>query len=201
VDAVGVALAFGITLGVMVYAVGYISGAHVNPAVSIGLAVTRRFPWKRVPTYIVAQVAGAVVAALLLRLSLGSGVSLGVTHPSGSDGQSLVFEAVLTFFLVFVVASVATDPRAVRQAAGAAIGGTLVFCALVGGPVSGASLNPARSFGPALIANDWSGLWIYIVGPVVGGVAAGLVYAFLREDVPVHSRPAAATSTPPTETR
>jgi aquaporin NIP len=116
------------------------------------------------------------------RLSLDSGAPLGVTHPSGSDAQSLVFEGVLTFFLVFVVASVATDPRAVRQAAGVAIGGTLVLSALVGGPVSGASLNPARSFGPALVANDWSGLWIYLVAPVAGAIVAGLVYAFLRDD-------------------
>jgi MIP family channel proteins len=179
-----VSLAFGITIGVMVYAVGYISGAHFNPAVSIGLAVTRRFPWKRVPTYVLAQVAGAVVAAVLLRLSLGSGASLGVTHPSGSDGQSLVFEGVLTFFLVFVVAAVATDPRAVRQAAGVAIGGAITLDLLVGGPVSGGSMNPARSFGPALVAGDWAGLWIYIVGPVAGAAVAGLVYAFLRDEKP-----------------
>jgi len=146
VDAVGVALAFGITIGVMWYAVGHISGGQFNPAVSIGLAVAGRLPWMRVPTYIVAQVAGAVVAALLLRLSLGGDVSLGVTHPSGSDIQSLVFEGVLAFFLVFVVASVATDPRAFRQAGGAAIGGAITLGALVGGPVSGASMNPARSF-------------------------------------------------------
>jgi aquaporin NIP len=111
-------------------------------------------------------------------------VSLGVTHQSGSDIQSLVFEGVLTFFLVFVVASVATDPRAFRQAGGAAIGGAITLGALVGGPVSGASMNPARSFGPALIAGDWTGLWIYIVGPVAGAVIAGLVYAFLRDEEP-----------------
>ena len=193
VDALGVALAFGITIGVMWYAVGHISGGQFNPAVSIGLAVAGRLPWARVPTYAVAQVAGAIVAAVLLRLSLGADVSLGVTHPSGSDAQSLLVEGVLTFFLVFVVASVATDPRAVRQAGGVAVGGTIVFDALVGGPISGASMNPARSFGPALVAGDWAGLWIYIVAPIVGGIVAGLVYAFLREDRPTPRDPGRVT--------
>ena len=164
--------------------VDHISGGHFNPAVSIGLAVVGRLPWTRVPTYVVAQVAGAIVAALLLRLSLGADVSLGVTHPSGSDAQLLVFEGVLTFFLVFVVIAVATDPKAFRQAAGVAIGGTLTLCALVGGPVSGASVNPARSFGPALVEGDWAGLWIYLVAPVVGAAMAGAIYMFLRDEAP-----------------
>jgi aquaporin NIP len=159
-DAIGVALAFGATLGVMVYALGHISGGHFNPAVSIGLAIGRHLPWARVPTYIVAQAAGAVAAAALLRLTLASGAPLGVTHPSGSDGQAFVWEVVLTFFLVFVVIAVATDKRAVRGVSGVAIGGMLVLDALVGGPISGASVNPARSFGPALVAGDFNGLWI-----------------------------------------
>jgi aquaporin NIP len=181
-DVLGGAIAFGGALGIMVYALGHISGGHFNPAVSIGLAVGRHLPWTRVPTYIIAQAAGATVAALLLRLTLNSGVSLGVTHPAGSDAQSFVWEVVMTFFLVFVVTAVATDPRAVRAAAGFCIGGTIVIDALVGGPISGASMNPARSFGPALVANDFTGLWIYLAAPVIGGVIAGLIYLFLRED-------------------
>ena len=183
-DALGGAVAFGGTIAVMVYALGHISGAHFNPAVSIGLAVGRRFPWTRVPTYVIAQAAGATVAALLLRLTLASGAPLGVNHPSGSDGQSFVWEIVMTFFLVFVVTAVATDARAVKSAAGLAIGGTIVLDALVGGPISGASMNPARSFGPALVAGDFNGLWIYLTAPVIGGVIAALVYMFLREEAP-----------------
>jgi aquaporin NIP len=181
-DPLAGALAFGGTIGVMVYALGHVSGGHFNPAVSIGLAIGRRFPWISVPEYILAQGAGATVAALLLRLTLAPGVPLGVTHPSGSDGQAFVWEVIMTFFLVLVVTAVATDARAVRSAAGLAIGGAVVLDALAGGPISGASMNPARSFGPALVANDLSGLWIYLLAPVVGGAIAGIVYLFLREE-------------------
>jgi aquaporin NIP len=123
----------------------YISGAHFNPAVSIGFAVARHVPWPTVAAYAAAQVAGAIVAALLLRATLAPDVDLGVTHPQGSDVQSLVWEAVLTFVLMLVITAVATDVRAVGQAAALAIGGTVALGALVGGPVSGASMNPARS--------------------------------------------------------
>jgi aquaporin NIP len=181
-DALGSALAFGGTLGIMVYAVGHISGGHINPAVTIGLAVGRQFPWAKVPGYIAAQAIGATVAALLLRLTLNSNAPLGVNHPSGSDGQAFVWEVVMTFFLVFVVTSVATDKRAARSVSGLAIGGTVVLDALVGGPISGASMNPARSFGPALVAGDFNSFWIYLIAPVVGGMIAAVVYAFLREE-------------------
>ena len=134
------------------------------------------------PGYIVAQALGATIAAVLLRLTLSSGAPLGVTHPTGSDGQAFVWEIVMTFFLVFVVTAVATDARAPKAAAGAAIGGTIVVDALVGGPISGASMNPARSFGPALVAGDFNGLWIYLAAPVVGGIVAAAVYLFLRGD-------------------
>jgi aquaporin NIP len=181
-DVLAGALAFGGTLGIMVYAVGHISGGHFNPAVTIGLATGRQFPWKRVPTYILAQGIGATVAALLLRLTLTSGAPLGVNHPSGSDGQSFVWEVVMTFFLVFVVTALATDGRAVRAAAGFCIGGTIVLDAIVGGPISGASMNPARSFGPALVSGDFNSLWIYLAAPVLGGVIAAFTYWFLREE-------------------
>jgi aquaporin NIP len=181
-DVLAGALAFGGTLGIMVYAVGHISGGHFNPAVTIGLATGRQFAWKRVPGYILAQAVGATVAALILKLTLTSGVPLGVNHPSGPDGQSFVWEVVLTFFLVFVVTALATDARAVKAAAGFCIGGTIVLDAIVGGPVSGASMNPARSFGPALVSGDFNGLWIYLAAPVVGGVIAAVVYMFLREE-------------------
>jgi aquaporin NIP len=181
-DALGGAIAFGGTIAIMIYALGYISGGHFNPAVSIGLAIGRRFSWALVPSYVLVQAAGATVAALLLRLTLTSGAPLGVTHPSGSDGQAFVWETIMTFFLVFVIFAVATDARAVKSVAGLAIGGTIVLDALVGGPISGASMNPARSFGPALIASDFTGLWIYLAAPVLGGVIAAIVYTFLRDE-------------------
>lgn len=175
-----VALAFGLVIAVMIYAVGHISGAHFNPAVSVGFAVGRHFPWSRVATYSVAQVAGATLGALMLRASLGPDADLGVTRPSGSELQSLAWETLLTFFLMLVITAVATDTRAVGEAAALAIGGTVALGALVGGPVSGASMNPARSLGPAIVAGDLDAIWIYLAGPVAGAIAAALVYRYLR---------------------
>lgn len=176
-----VALAFGLAIAVMVYALGHVSGAHFNPAVSIGFAIGRHFPWPRVAAYVVAQVGGAASAALLLRLTLGPAVPLGVTAPSGSSGQALIWEIVLSFVLMLVITAVATDVRAVGEAAALAIGGTVTLGALVGGPVSGASMNPARSLGPALVSGDLASLWIYLLGPVVGASLAALVYGYLRD--------------------
>ena len=175
-----VALAFGLVIAVMVYALGHVSGAHLNPAVSIGFAVGRHLPWSKVVTYATAQVLGATAAALVLSVTLGRGVDLGVTQPAGSDLQSFVWEAALTFFLMLVITAVATDIRAVGQAAALAIGGTVALGALVGGPVSGASMNPARSIGPALISGDFAHLWLYVTAPVVGAVGGALVYRGLR---------------------
>lgn len=175
----GVAAAFGLAIMTMIYALGHVSGAHFNPAVTAAFAIGRHFPMNRVVPYWVAQVAGAIAAALLLRASLGN-VPLGVTQPAGSDVQALVWEAVLTFFLMLVIVAVATDTRAVGQAAAIAIGGAVALGALVGGPISGASMNPARSVGPALVNGDLSHLWIYLVAPPVGATAAALVYRYLR---------------------
>ena len=177
---VGVALAFGLVIAVMIYALGHVSGAHFNPAVSIGFALGRHFPWPRVATYAVAQVAGAVSGALMLRVTLGASAPLGVTQPAGTDVQALVWEALLTFVLMLVITAVATDTRAVDEAAALAIGGAVTLGALVGGPVTGASMNPARSIGPALVAGDLGSLWVYLVGPVVGAAGAALVYRYLR---------------------
>jgi MIP family channel proteins len=164
----------------MIYALGHISGAHFNPAVSVGFAVGRHFPWSRVATYSVAQIAGAILGALLLSISLGPATDLGVTQPAGSDLQSLAWEAAFTFFLMLVITAVATDTRAVGEAAALAIGGAVAMGAFVAGPVSGASMNPARSLGPALVAGDLTGIWIYLVGPILGAVAAAVVYRYLR---------------------
>ena len=174
------ALAFGLVIAVMVYALGHISGAHLNPAVSVAFALGRHFPWPRVVSYVSAQLLGAIAGALALRVTLGPSVSLGVTQPSGSWGQAASWEALMTFFLVIVITAVATDTRAVGEAAALAIGGTVALCALVGGPISGASMNPARSIGPAVVSGDLSSIWIYILAPLAGGAAAALVYRWLR---------------------
>ena len=177
---VGIAITFGLVIAAMIYAVGHISGAHLNPAVSFAFALTRHFPWTRVGAYWAAQVAGALAAAVLLRALLGDVGNVGATVPSGSDGQSFVWEIVLTFFLMFVVVAVATDTRAVGEAAALAIGGTVGLDAMFGGPISGASMNPARSLGPGLVAGELSTLWIYLVAPPLGAALGALSYQLIR---------------------
>jgi aquaporin NIP len=177
---VGIALTFGLVIMAMIYAVGHISGAHFNPAVSFAFALTRHFPWTRAVGYWVAQVSGALAAALLLRASLGDVADVGATLPSGSDGQAFLWESILTFFLMFVIMAVATDARAVGEAAAVAIGGTVALDALFGGPITGASMNPARSAGPAIAAADLSDLWIYIAAPLLGASLGALAYQLLR---------------------
>ncbi len=176
-----IALAFGLAIGVMVYALGHISGAHFNPAVSIGFAVGGHLSWSRTLTYAAAQVMGAIVAAVVLRVTLGDEAHLGVTQPAGSDLQAFAWESVLTFFLMLVITAVATDDRAVGNAAALAIGGTVALAALVGGSISGASMNPARSLGPALVAGQLGGIWIYLAAPTLGSAAAAILYRYLRQ--------------------
>jgi aquaporin NIP len=181
---VGVAISFGLVIMVMIYAVGHISGAHFNPAVSLAFALTRHFPWSRVIAYWAAQVTGAIIAAAILRGSLGNIAHVGATLPSGSQEQSFLWEIILTFFLMFVILAVATDTRAVGEAAAIAIGATVGLDAMFGGPISGASMNPARSLGPALVSGDLHALWIYLVAPPLGAAAGALAYQFVREEHP-----------------
>ena len=177
---VGVAISFGLVIMVMIYAVGHVSGAHFNPAVTFSFAVARHFPPWRILPYWAAQLAGAVIAAAILRGSLGNVAHVGATYPSGSDGQSFLWEAVLSFILMFVIMAVATDTRAVGEAAAIAIGGTIGLDAMFGGPVTGASMNPARSLGPGIVGGDLHAIWIYLLAPIVGASIAALTYAFLR---------------------
>jgi len=177
---VGIAITFGLVIATMIYATGHISGAHLNPAVTLAFSATRHFPIERVPAYWAAQLGGASAAALLLRAMFGTAASVGATVPRGSDGQSFVLEVVLTFFLMFVIMAVATDTRAVGEAAALAIGGTVLLDAMFGGPISGASMNPARSFGPALASMNWSHYWIYVAAPGLGALAAAGLYRALR---------------------
>jgi aquaporin NIP len=181
---VGVSLAFGLVVMAMVFALGHVSGAHINPAVTFGLAIRRRFPWAEVPGYWVAQAAGAIAAALALRASLGEAANLGATSPSGSGAQSFAWEVVMTAVLLVVILAVATDARSEAGAAAVAIGGTIALASLVGGPISGASLNPARSLGPAVVSGSLSSLWIYLTAPIVGGALGAFLYEWVRRVSP-----------------
>jgi MIP family channel proteins len=179
---IGVAITFGLVIMAMIYAVGHISGAHFNPAVTFAFSLSRQFPWRRAGLYWIAQLAGALTAAALLRGSLGNIAHVGATLPSGSKGQSFLWEVIMTFFLMFVIMAVATDTRAVGEAAAIAIGGTVGLDAMFGGPISGASMNPARSTGPAIVSGDLHALWLYILAPIVGASLAALAYQVIREE-------------------
>jgi aquaporin Z len=158
---------------------GAVSGAHLNPAVSIAFALRRDFPWKRVPMYLVAQFAGAVLATLLLWALLGKQGSAGLTLPGHgiSTGTALVWEIVLTTGLVSVIQGTASGAQQIGALAAIAVGSYIALAGLWGSPVSGASMNPARSLGPALVLGDWTSWWAYLVGPIAGGaIAAGISY-------------------------
>jgi len=178
---VGVALTFGLIIMVMVYATGHLSGAHINPAVTIAFTLTRHFPAREATAYVGAQLLGATAGALLLlAVWPDQPAALGATVPSVGVGSALVYELVLTAILMFVIMAVATDTRAVGAGAAIAIGGAVALDALFGGPVTGASMNPARSLGPALAAAEFSDFWLYVVGPVAGAAAAAFAYQWVR---------------------
>jgi MIP family channel proteins len=175
-------LAFGLALLVVVASIGHVSGGHVNPAVSLGLAATGRFPWRYVPAYLLAQLTGALLGALATWATFGTAARaeahLAATSPAPGVGavQGLLVEALITFVLVFVVVSVATDDRVPASLAPVAVGAALAVAVFIGGPVTGGAVNPVRALGPALIAGQLPNIWIYIVGPLLGGVAAAFVY-------------------------
>lgn len=177
----GVALTFGLIIMVMIAATGHISGAHFNPAVTVAFALTRHFSWADVVVYIAAQVAAAVLAALTLHLIIGDVANLGATIPAASTERAFGLEILLTAFLMFVIIAVATDVRAVGSPAAIAIGGTVALCALWGGPLSGASMNPARSIGPALIAGISDDQWLYLLAPLIGAAIGAFIYEFIRK--------------------
>ena len=164
----GISLAFGLTVMTMIYAVGDVSGAHLNPAVSMAFWVARRLPGRELVTYWVGQLSGAVLASLCLRLIFSAHEGLGVTKPSAGLSQSFALEVVLTFFLMFVILGVATGAKEKGVMAGVAVGAMVCLAALFGGPVSGASLNPARSLGPALVTGAFASIWLYLLAPCFG---------------------------------
>ena len=178
---VGVAISFGLVVMVMIAATGHISGAHLNPAVTLAFSATRHFPLKLAPIYIFAQCLGACLAAFLLRMIFGSQANLGVTLPSGSLTQAFWLEILLSAGLMFVITAVATDTKAVGQLAAIMIGSTVLVNALWGGPISGASMNPARSLGPALVSGNWEAHWLYWIAPISGAILGALVYQAIRE--------------------
>ncbi|MCS7222991.1 MAG: aquaporin [Armatimonadetes bacterium] len=185
----GIALAFGLTIMVMVYALGPASAAHFNPAVTLGFCIAGRFPWKFAPHYWIAQVAGAVIASFFHWALLNEAVNVdfgATTLKDINSGTGLIVEAILTLFLMVVIMAVATDKRAAPGIAGLAIGSAVIVGALGGGAFTGGSMNPARSLGPAIFAGiqvrpeALSQLWVYIVGPCLGAVLAALLYEYLR---------------------
>lgn len=187
---VGVALTFGLVVMAMICATGHISGAHLNPAVTLGFAVARHFPPRRVLPYWAAQTSGALLGSLLVAFLIGTAASLGATHPAIGAQRGLLLEGALTFILMFVIMAVATDARAVNQTAALAIGGTIALEALFAGPLTGASMNPARSLAPALVAGDLADLWVYLLGPGLGAPLGALAYRWIG------AQPAPAASNP-----
>ncbi|XP_073116566.1 aquaporin NIP1-1-like isoform X2 [Elaeis guineensis] len=177
----GICIVWGLVVMVLVYSVGHISGAHFNPAVTIAFATCRRFPWKQVPAYILAELMGSTLASGTLRLLFGGKRELFPgTIPAGSDVQSLVLEFIITFYLMFVISGVGTDKRAVGELAGLAVGATVLLNVLFAGPISGASMNPARSLGPAIVFNRYESIWVYMVGPICGAVTGAWAYNLIR---------------------
>ena len=180
---VAVALAHGLAIGTMVSAVGHVSGGHFNPAVTVAAWVTRRMASVTAVAYVAAQLVGATITALALRWLLPGEVwepvALGtpLVNPVLADWQAIALEAVLTFFLVWVVFATALDPEgAFGKIAGLAIGLVITMDILVAGPWTGAAMNPARSFGPALVSGEFTGIWVYFLGPVIGGTVAAVLY-------------------------
>ncbi|ONK66325.1 uncharacterized protein A4U43_C06F6570 [Asparagus officinalis] len=183
----GICITWGLIVMVMVYSVGHISGAHFNPAVTIAFVVLRRFPLKHLPFYLVAQVLGSILASGVLFLLLNPKAEhFYGTVPVGTPMQSFVIEIIISFLLMFVISGVSTDNRAIGELAGIAVGSTILLNVLVAGPVSGASMNPARSIGPAIVMHNYKAIWAYIFGPLIGTLAGGFTYNLIRfTDKPV----------------
>jgi aquaporin Z len=180
VSHVGVAITFGLVVMSMIYALGDVSGAHLNPAVTIGFLAAGRLKLRAATGYIVAQCTGAIFASMLHRLMFGNVAALGATLPAGSAGQSFMLEVVLAAMLMFVILSVACGSKEVGVMAGIAIGGVVALEALFAGPISGASMNPARSLAPALVSGHVKHLWIYLAAPTLGTLLAVPCWRMVR---------------------
>lgn len=181
VSHVGIAITFGLIVTVMIYAFGNISGAHINPAVSIAFSITDRFDSKILFQYILSQLSGAFLASLTLAYLFQEHLQLGTTLPAGSWHQTFILEIILTYFLMLVILFVSQN-KAVTQFTGLAVGFTVLLEAMFAGPITGASMNPARSIAPAIVSGNIAELWIYILAPIIGALLASGTWFLLKED-------------------
>ncbi|PIA52141.1 hypothetical protein AQUCO_01000193v1, partial [Aquilegia coerulea] len=184
ISIVGIAVVWGMVVLVLVYTVGHISGAHFNPAVTIALAVSRKFPWRQVPIYIVTQIVASILATITLHVLYNKQVDVlkivnGFSEPV-TVVEAVVWEFIITFILMFVIRGVATDHRAVNELSGVAVGGAVLLNVIVAGRVTGSSMNPARSIGPAVVSGNYKNLWVYLVAPTLGATAGALVYGLMQ---------------------
>lgn len=177
---IGNAACAGLAVMIIILSTGHISGAHLNPSLTIAFAALRHFPWVQVPAYIAAQVAASILASLTLKGVFHPFMSGGVTVPSVHIGQAFALEFLITFNLMFVVTAVATDTRAVGELAGIAVGATVMLNILVAGPSSGASMNPVRTLGPAVAAGNYKAVWIYLVAPTLGALGGAAIYKLVQ---------------------
>jgi len=180
---VGIAMTFGLVVSAMIYALGGVSGAHFNPAVTVAFTVARKFPARQVVPYIISQLVGAVLASAVLRYLFPASELLGATLPAGTEAQSFILEFLLTYFLMLVIMNVAHGSKEQGMFAGLAIGAVVLLEAMFAGPVCGASMNPARSFAPALVSGHLEHLWLYVVAPTAGALGAVFTWQYLTRPV------------------
>lgn len=179
---VGLAASAGLVVTIVIFSTGHVSGAHVNPAVTIAFASFRHFPWTQVPAYIVAQMLGSICACFTLKGIFNPFMHGGVTVPAGSYSQAFSLELIITFILMFVVISVSTDTRAVGELAGIAVGATVILNNFISAPYTGASMNPVRSLGPAIASGNFKAIWVYILAPITGALLGAFAYNVIREN-------------------
>ncbi|KAL0349481.1 UNVERIFIED_CONTAM: putative aquaporin NIP5-1 [Sesamum radiatum] len=177
---IGNAACAGLAVMIVILSTGHISGAHLNPSLTIAFAALRHFPWAHVPAYIAAQVSASICASFALKGVFHPFMSGGVTVPSVTTGQAFALEFLITFNLLFVVTAVATDTRAVGELAGIAVGATVMLNIMVAGPSSGGSMNPVRTLGPAVAAGNYKSIWIYLVAPTLGAIAGAAIYTLVK---------------------
>ncbi|KAF3320401.1 aquaporin NIP2-1 [Carex littledalei] len=188
ISQLGQSVAGGLIVTVMIYSVGHISGAHMNPAVTLAFATYRHFPWMQVPFYWAAQFTGGISAAFVLREVLHPITDIGTTIPSGADWRAFLTEIIVTFNMIFVTFAVATDTRAVGELAGMAVGSSVCITSIFAGAISGGSMNPVRTLAPALASSIYKGLWVYFLAPPIGTLLGGGAYTLIKlQDKPMGS--------------
>ncbi|KAL2468102.1 Aquaporin NIP1-2 [Forsythia ovata] len=184
VTVVGLAMVWGLALMVMIYALGHVSGGHFNPAVTIGFAAARKLPFIHVPLYVLSQCLGSILACLTLKVLFNDQADILPTlttySSSTTDLEAIIWEFIITFILMLTIRGVASDDRANNELSGVAIGATVLINALVAGPITGASMNPARSIGPAVVSGVYKNQWVFVVAPTIGAIAASLIYSLLQ---------------------